>query len=367
MRIINLIQKPQFRGAELFACQLSNHLLQLGHEVIVVSIFSGQSKLPFNGEIIHLERPIEKRFFDLKGWKMFSQIVKEFKPDIIQANAADTLKFLISAKLLYGLADSKLVFRNANKMGDFINSKLKWHLNNFLVGKLDYVISVSKECEYDFSRTFNFNQHNIETIEIGVEDVSISKLPNDLEEKFNDSKVITHIGSFVTEKNHVGLVNIVQQLVIEFPDLIVLLIGKGNKEEEILELIKDKGLASNFHFLGYRTDVLEILKHSDAFVLPSLIEGLPGVILEAMFCETPVVAYNVGGVSEVVNSNTGFITEKNDESKFLEYTKEALIKDPSVLNKISKAKQMVHEKFLNGIIAKRFLNAYTELISASGK
>ena len=103
MKIIQLLQKPQLRGAEIFACQLSDHLVQQGHDVIVVTIFSGDSELPFKGEIINLDRPLGKRFYDIKGWRMFASMVKDFKPDIIQANAADTLKFAVSTKFLFSL------------------------------------------------------------------------------------------------------------------------------------------------------------------------------------------------------------------------------------------------------------------------
>src|SRR5690606_20189160 len=107
---------------------------------------------------------------------------------------------------------------------------------------------------------------------------------------FENSKVVSHIGSFVPEKNHLGLIGIIEKLIPTYPNLKVLLIGKGEGEEKIRKEIKRKRIAKHFIFLGYRNDVLEILKYSDVFVLPSLIEGLPGVILEAMYCKTPVVA-----------------------------------------------------------------------------
>ena len=124
MKIIQLIQKPQLRGAEIFACQLSSHLQEMGNEVLVVTIFEGDSELPFSGKIIELNLKPKYRFFDLKGWKEFHRIIKEFKPDVIQANAADTLKFASSSKRIFKWS-VPIIFRNANKMGDFINSSLK--------------------------------------------------------------------------------------------------------------------------------------------------------------------------------------------------------------------------------------------------
>jgi len=360
MRIINLVQKPQLRGAEIFACQLSNHLVEQGHDVLVVSVFSGDAVLPFRGKVEKLDRPENRRFFDPVGWKQFSRLVRNFDADIVQANAGDTLKFMVSSRMFYHF-NAKLIFRNANKMGDFINSKFKFILNNFYVSKLDYVVSVSKECQIDFQRTFNFPDEKIRTVEIGVEHQKIKDHVGDLDFLDKQQKIITHIGGYVPEKNHIRLIHIFKQITIEHPDAKLLLIGKGRLEKTIRKEVENLNLEKNIHFLGYRNDVLEILSHSDAFVLPSLIEGLPGVILEAMYCSTPVVAYNVGGIKEVVKTDTGWLVEKNNEEAFVESLKEVLKNDDITSNKTGNANKMIHERFLNSIISKRFLAVYKEV------
>ena len=362
MRIIQLIQKPQLRGAEIFACQLSNHLMEMGHEVLVVTIFKGDSQLPFKGSLIGLDRPLSKRFFDFKGWKKFNSIINEFNPDIIQANAADTLKFAVSSKMLYSWKQP-LVYRNANKMGDFITSKLKWRLNNFYISKVAYVISVSEECERDFIKTFSYPQEKISTVEIGVEEQKLGGIPDDLQEIFERGPVVSHIGGFVPEKNHEGLINIFKGSLEKFPETQLLLMGKGNLEGIIKSKVEELQIQNNVHFLGYRSDVLDILNNSKAFVLPSLIEGLPAVILEAMYCETPVVAYNVGGIGEVViQGETGWLVEKNEEEEFQDQLEEILKGNENISDRVKAAKNMISDKFLNKQIAIRFAKCYFELL-----
>jgi len=362
LKILQIIQKPQLRGAEIFACQLSNHLEKQGHEVLVVTIYKGDSQLPFKGSLIGLDRPLSKRFFDFKGWKNFNNIIKEFNPDIIQANAADTLKFAVSSKMLFSWKQP-LVYRNANKMGDFITSKLKWRLNNFYISRVAYVISVSKECERDFIKTFSYPQEKICTVEIGVEEQKLGGIPNDLKEIFKRGPVITHIGGFVPEKNHEGLINIFNGILEKFPETQLLLMGKGNLEGIIKSKVKGLQIKNKVHFLGYRSDVLDILNNSKTFVLPSLIEGLPAVILEAMYCETPVVAYNVGGIGEVViQGKTGWLVEKNEEDKFQDQLEEILKGNENILHRVKAAKNMISDKFLNNQIAERFVKCYFEVL-----
>jgi len=364
VKIIQLIQKPQLRGAEIFACQLSNHLELQGHEILVVTIFQGDSSLPFNGKVVGLDRPINKRFIDIKGWSMFDRIVNEFNPDIVQANASDTLKFAVSSKILYSWKQP-IVYRNANKMGDFITTKLKWKLNNFYVSKVAYVISVSRECEKDFIKTFSFPQNKIRTVEIGVEEQSLGGIPEDLLKIFKRGPVITHIGGFVPEKNHEGLINIFERCLNKFPETQLLLMGKGNLEMKIKSKVNELGIQRNVHFLGYRNDVLNILYHSKAFVLPSLIEGLPAVILEAMYCETPVVAYNVGGIGEVVvQGETGWLVEKNEEAEFQEQLEEILNGNENIPDRIKTAKNIISDKFLNKQIAARFVKCYSGVLKS---
>ena len=68
------------------------------------------------------------------------------------------------------------------------------------------------------------------------------------------------------------------------------------------------GLESHFIFLGYRSDIKELLNSFDIFVLPSLFEGLPNVVLEAMACSKPVVATAVAGTPEaVIDGKTGYL------------------------------------------------------------
>jgi glycosyltransferase involved in cell wall biosynthesis len=364
LKIIQLIQKPQLRGAEIFACQLSNQLMEQGHEVLVITIFRGDSQLPFKGSLIGLDRPLSKRFFDFKGWKKFNRIINEFNPDIIQANAADTLKFAVSSKMLFSWKQP-LVYRNANKMGDFITSKLKWRLNNFYISRVAYVISVSEECERDFIKTFSHPQEKISTVEIGVEEQKLGGIPDDLKEIFEKGPVIAHIGGFVPEKNHEGLINIFNGILEKFPETQLLLMGKGNLEMKIKLKVKELQIQDKVHFLGYRNDVLDILNNSKAFVLPSLIEGLPAVILEAMYCETPVVAYNVGGIGEVVvQGETGWIVEKNEEDKFQDQLEEILNGNENIPYRVKAAKNMISEKFLNKQIAKRFVKCYFEVLKS---
>jgi glycosyltransferase involved in cell wall biosynthesis len=87
---------------------------------------------------------------------------------------------------------------------------------------------------------------------------------------------------------------------------------------------------------------------------------LPGVLLEAMFCKTIVVANNVGGISEIVKPNeTGFLAEKGDEREFASLMKNAIDLNTNAIT--NKAYNLVEEHFSNDYIAQQFEKTYLKI------
>jgi len=121
-------------------------------------------------------------------------------------------------------------------------------------------------------------------------------------------------------------------------------------------------LDSQIHFLGKRNDVSQIMSCCDMFLLPSLIEGLPGVILEAFANRLPVVAYNVGGIKEVVlDKETGFLIDKNNEIDFLEIINKCLSCDNDIIK--NNAYELVSKNYSNDAIAYKFSEFYKKVIN----
>ena len=364
MKILQIIQKPQFRGAEIFACQLSEHLIDLGHEVVVVTLIHDPStSLPFSVPFLTLNANLKRRFWDFKAYKKLNDLIVDGHYDVVQANAADTLKYASISKILFGWK-AKLVFRNANKMGDFLTNTPKKLLNGFFIHSVDLVASVSEECKIDFLKQFPTFKRPVYFLPIGINTHAIQ--PYDgfaaLGLAIHHEHVFIHIGSFVPEKNHQGLIAIFEQYLRFDPSAKLLLIGEGHLKEPMTQLIVDKQLEQSIFVLGKRADVAKILPLCKALLLPSFIEGLPGVILEAMYAKIPVIAYNVGGIGEVVTHETGFLIEKNQEADFVNAQCESLNSN-SVGAKRTNAFQLVNTHYNNQKIAKDFEKVYQIVVN----
>ncbi len=112
--------------------------------------------------------------------------------------------------------------------------------------------------------------------------------------------LIGAVGRLSAEKDFPGLIQAAHQLLADGYDLELMIIGDGDQRGELESLISSLQRRERFHLLGYRSDMIDLYQAMDVFVLSSLREGLPNVLLEAMAMGIPVVATRIAGVPRLV-------------------------------------------------------------------
>ena len=123
-----------------------------------------------------------------------------------------------------------------------------------------------------------------------------------------DRAVVAHVGSFTPAKNHTALVAIAVATLARRPDAVFVLVGDGPARAAITAEVARRGIAHAVRFAGARDDVPRLLAAADLFVLPSLWEGLPGAVLEALASGLPVVASPIPGVLEIARHTPALST-----------------------------------------------------------
>lgn len=358
MRIMQVITKRQLRGAELFASQLADRFVSDGHQVMIVSLRMAL-KFPVNSNIEYHDLNIHEssRLFAWQAWRKFADLVTEWKPDIIQANASETLKFTISSKWLFRWR-VPVIYRNANKVSDFIRSRATRTFNSLLVRGVDHVISVSEICRLDFINTFGVPASRTSTIPIGTQ-IHDEKVPP----HSDGTRYWINVASFVPEKNHNGLLSIYAQYRASGGRSSLYIVGDGRLRERLEALAESLHIRDHVRFLGYRNDAIDLIAGAQGLLLPSLIEGLPGVILEAFATAVPVIAYDVGGISEVIQNETnGFLIASGDESLFVRIMLR-LERELEFRNAIAlKGYETAANEFNINRIADRFFEMYQQVI-----
>ncbi|MES9860209.1 MAG: glycosyltransferase family 4 protein [Candidatus Thiodiazotropha sp. LLP2] len=161
-----------------------------------------------------------------------------------------------------------------------------------------------------------------------------------------ETPLLAKIGRLSPEKRQDQLILASKQLVEDGYDFKVLFIGVGPEESRLRLLSEQLGIADFFIFTGFIEDMLPVYSEIDLVVQTSSTEGLPNVILEAMLMRVPVVATDVGGTSEIVNSSeVGRLIPPENESVLVSALKSFLDAPEVYRNKLDKAEQRIRDSF----------------------
>lgn len=132
-----------------------------------------------------------------------------------------------------------------------------------------------------------------------------------------DKIVIGHVGRFHFQKNHGFLIDVFEQLTKRSEQYRLILVGQGVLENDIKNLVKQKGLEQKVIFCGVQSDTSKFYQMMDCFVLPSLFEGLGIVALEAQACSLPCIFSDLVPRMVQVNDNVSFLSLKANLSEWV--------------------------------------------------
>lgn len=152
-----------------------------------------------------------------------------------------------------------------------------------------------------------------------------------------NARIISVVATFKEQKGHRFLIGATPFLASKFSNLQILLLGDGDLRQEMENLTMELGIQDFIKFLGTRKDVPEFLAASDLFVLPSLWEGLPMALVEAMASGLPIVATEVSGSKQaILHGKTGILVPPGDV-KALEEGITYLLSNPEMAGRLGAA------------------------------
>lgn len=148
-----------------------------------------------------------------------------------------------------------------------------------------------------------------------------------------EARLVTMIAEFIPRKRHVDVIEALAQL--DDPAVHLLLAGAGPLRSEIEALAEAAGVGGRTHFLGYRSDIPVILAASDVLLLPSLQEGLPRSVLEAMSMGVPVIASRIRGVTDLLDGGAGILVPVKSPGAIAQALRSALA-EPEVRERMQR-------------------------------
>lgn len=348
MKVIQIMPEFGLAGAEIMCENLSYELMRQGDDVMIISLYEYHSAITERLE----KKGIKVFYLDKKpglDFSMIGKMIKIFKsekPDVIHTHRY-VMQYAIPAAIIVGV---KHRVHTVHNVAQKENTNVARKANN-LFYKFAHVIPValSEEVQKTIVEEYHIDSKNIPIILNGID---LSKCIVKTNYEVNDYFNILHIGRFSEQKNHVGLIEAFSIFVKEHPNTILSLIGDGEKKEEIQQLVREKGISDKVKFLGIKSNVYSYLNKADVFILPSIYEGVPMTLIEAMGTGLPIIATAVGGVPDmlrndeeglIVNCNVKEIADAMDSLYIDKKTREYLGKKALKRSKIFSAENMANE------------------------
>ena len=260
----------------------------------------------------------------------FAAIVARHRPEVIQTHLLRALDFLVLTlraepgvrRVFWTFHNARLDLR-ADQLSGHVwllgPKRLAYRVLYFAAGRtVDGFIAVSDDVGAAVRRQFHPPPGRVVTIPNGVDTERYGQLIDRaaVRERVGipgDARVLIVVAKLMKQKGHEFLLRALPSLFERFPDLHVLLVGDGPLRSRLTDDIAQLPGAARVHLAGNRRDAGDLLAASDLFVLPSLWEGLPMALLEAMATGLPAVVTDVSGSGQVVvDGESGLVVPPGD-------------------------------------------------------
>lgn len=132
-----------------------------------------------------------------------------------------------------------------------------------------------------------------------------------------NSKLLLTVGRLDPQKGYETIIPVIKPIVEQFPDVRFVWVGEGQQRELLMQKLQECGVADKVLLLGFRKDVSKLLTTADLFVFPSLYEGLPFALIEAIAHKLPAIASDASSIPEVITNHQHGLLFKTADSQAL--------------------------------------------------
>lgn len=368
MKIVHLVIAGDVAGGQLVALRLLRAAQERGHEVAVVAPGDGPFVDLLRAEGVPVHFADVSRTFRLTGLRRLVRILRRERADILHTHTALAANVLarIAGRIAHARVVSHLHIENHFRPGRLPAAAMRT-LDNVSVRLAARVFAVSESTRDALVRQ-GYPPHLIEVVPNGIDlaEATGGRVPG-LRAGLgipDGTPLVGEVGRLCAVK---GQRELIEAFATAPDDAWLVLVGAdleqgGAYEHELRAIAATAGVAERVVFAGYRSDVHALIEELDVLALPSWIEGMPLVALEAMAHGKPVVATPVGGTPEVVADGvTGLLVPVRDPERLGAALGE-LLADPERARRLGEAgRDRVRERFSATASTDRVLEVYDEL------
>ncbi len=362
MHILQFICSTGFYGAERWILAMCNNTQDKN---VTYSLAVTDEAASQNLEIAkHFKRDCGDVFelpmahkFDYKAVSRLADYIKANNIDAVHTHGykSDILGVLAAKKAGVPVIVTPHGFENAK---DFKLRLFIW-LGCQAMKYADHVVPLSPQLVKD-CKHYNINEPQLVYIQNGVDLSEVEKFKNAAAVLPKTKKRVGFIGQMISRKNILDLLDVFDALHQKMGDVELILLGDGDSRPSLEAHTQTLQSKNDIHFLGYRDDRLDYLKSFDLFVMTSTLEGIPRCLMEACAMETPVAAYDIAGIDQLItHGSTGLLAPLGNKAALLSAW-EAILQDEAYASTLGKnACDYVNEHYS----AKRMADEYITLFN----
>ena len=368
INVLHLRCSGALLGAETVVLELSSRLSeQQGYHAIIGIIQDNRDPYPeiatqANDRQIPCKVFKTNKKFDLQCISEIRRFVIDNKIDLIHTHGyREDIYALFAAKSSIKVATNHL-WKKSN-----FTLKLYAVIDSFCMIFFNHIIAVSLPILSEMKSIPYLKNGKLSLIPNGIDTVRYS--PNNsstLREELNlkpNVFLMTTISSLTIEKGHTFLLDALQKLKLTNKIFHLVIIGEGPKRKAIEEQIIKNNLSDNVSLLGRRYDIDKIHTDTDIYILPSLKEGLPMSLLEAMACGTCCIASDVGDIASCVTHNkTGLLIQPGNTNALFNALILLTSNRPLIKEIGNNAVNIIRKQFSNEIMIQRHSQLYHHIL-----
>ena len=341
IKILEAIRQGQFGGGETHVLDLATHLDKGRFEPMVLSFTNGAmvdtlKERGISTSVIHTERA-----FDYRVWKKVRDYIVENKIDIVHAHGTRACSNVFWAAKNTGVPLIYTVHGwSFHQDQRFPVRQLRELSERFLTNQANKTICVSRSNEQDGLNHFKLKRSTVIYNAVNLDKFNPQNTFKDIRAELGiapNAVVIGYIVRMTLQKDPFTMLKAMKLVCEKSPNATLLMVGDGELKEKAIQLAYELNIMDRVIFQPFRRDIPDILNAIDIYCLPSLWEGFPIGILEAMAIRKAVVASPVDGTLELVeHCKTGLLVEEsNPEALSKELLK--LINNPTLRVQLGQA------------------------------
>jgi len=371
MRVLFLSTSMGMGGADQQLLSAAQQLQMQGYPVLVVSL---TPLGPMGVQARSLGIPVESLEMrrgvpDPRGLVRLIRIARGWKPDIVHSHMVHANLMARVLRLFVKIPVLVSTIHNIHEGG-----RLRMAAYRLTNGLVDHMTIVSEAAADRFVGDRIVPRRLLRVIPNGIDTDRFRAVPPGTRESIRMSLGIEHqfvwlaVGRFVLAKDYPNMLQAFARVHQQYPEAMLLLVGKGALQGETEALVQSLGLGDVVRFLGVRQDVPELMSAADGYVMSSEFEGMPIVLLEAAAAGLPVVATAVGGNAEVVcHGESGFLVGARDHEALARVMLQVLAMSAAERRAMGeRGHDHIRTHYGLGRVVERWDALYRELLAAKG-